>query len=125
MLAVVGRNGMGKTTLCNAITGLVPARAAASGSHGEEILGCSPQRITAAASATCRRGGASGPRSRSTSICAWPAADGARPWTVERIYQTFPRLAERRRNGGARAVRRRAADAGHRAARCSSTRRCS
>ena len=45
ILAVVGRNGMGKTTLCNAITGLV----AASGSvrlFGEEIRGLAPHRIT-------------------------------------------------------------------------------
>src|SRR5262249_46963600 len=43
--AVVGRNGMGKSTLCNAITGLVPA----SGSvrlAGTEILGLPPNRIT-------------------------------------------------------------------------------
>ena len=41
VLAVVGRNGMGKSTLCNAITGLVPA----SGSIrflGDEILGLGP-----------------------------------------------------------------------------------
>src|SRR4051812_26270875 len=46
ILAVVGRNGMGKSTLCNAITGLV----AAAGSvrlAGEEILGLPPHRITA------------------------------------------------------------------------------
>src|SRR5512134_3817253 len=45
-LAVVGRNGMGKTTLCNAITGLV--RAAGSVKlAGEEILGLPPNAITA------------------------------------------------------------------------------
>ncbi len=45
VLAVVGRNGMGKTTLCNAITGLVPS----TGSirlAGEEIRGLPPNRIT-------------------------------------------------------------------------------
>jgi ABC-type branched-subunit amino acid transport system ATPase component len=45
-LAVVGRNGMGKTTLCHAVTGLV--RAAGSVKlAGEEILGLAPIAITA------------------------------------------------------------------------------
>jgi uncharacterized protein (UPF0261 family)/ABC-type branched-subunit amino acid transport system ATPase component len=98
VLAVVGRNGMGKTTLCNAVTGLVRA----SGSvklAGEEILGSAPNVITV-------KGVGYVPQGRRV----WPSlsvdehlrlARRRGPWTVERIYQTFPRLAERRANGGA------------------------
>jgi uncharacterized protein (UPF0261 family)/ABC-type branched-subunit amino acid transport system ATPase component len=96
--AVVGRNGMGKTTLCNAVTGLVRA----SGSvklAGDEILGLPPNVITA-------KGVGYVPQGRRV----WPSlsvdehlrlARRRGPWTVERIYQTFPRLAERKGNGGA------------------------
>jgi len=98
VLAVVGRNGMGKTTLCNAVTGLVRA----SGSvklAGEEILGLAPNVITG-------KGVGYVPQGRRL----WPSlsvdehlrlARRRGPWTVERIYQTFPRLGERRANGGA------------------------
>jgi len=98
VLAVVGRNGMGKTTLCNAVTGLVRA----SGSiklAGEEILGLAPNVITA-------KGVGYVPQGRRV----WPSlsvdehlrlARRRGPWTVERIYQAFPRLAERKANGGA------------------------
>jgi uncharacterized protein (UPF0261 family)/ABC-type branched-subunit amino acid transport system ATPase component len=105
VLAVVGRNGMGKTTLCNAITGLVRAigGSATAGSvklAGEEILGLAPNVIT-------DKGIGYVPQGRRV----WPSlsvdehlklavkARGA--WTVERIYKTFPRLAERKRHGGA------------------------
>src|SRR5262245_10777398 len=89
---------MGKTTLCNAVTGLVQA----SGSvrlAGEEILGLQPNVITG-------RGVGYVPQGRRV----WPSlsvdehlrlARRRGPWTVERIYETFPRLAERKRNGGA------------------------
>jgi uncharacterized protein (UPF0261 family)/ABC-type branched-subunit amino acid transport system ATPase component len=98
VLAVVGRNGMGKTTLCNAVTGLVRA----SGSvklAGEEILGLTPNVING-------KGVGYVPQGRRV----WPSlsvdehlrlARRRGPWTVERIYQTFPRLAERKANGGA------------------------
>jgi uncharacterized protein (UPF0261 family)/ABC-type branched-subunit amino acid transport system ATPase component len=100
VLAVVGRNGMGKTTLCNAVTGLVPA----TGSIrllGEQILGMAPNAIT-------DRGVGFVPQGRRV----WPSltvdehlrlsAKSARrgPWTVERAYDLFPRLAERKGNGG-------------------------
>ena len=98
VLAVVGRNGMGKTTLCNAVTGLVPATGSVR-FLGQELIGLPPHRIT-------RLGIGYVPQGRRV----WPslsvhehlrlAATKGR-WTVERIYATFPRLAERKANGGA------------------------
>src|SRR3979409_1023748 len=45
VLAVVGRNGMGKTTLCKAIMGLVRASGGSVRIRGEEAAGLSPARI--------------------------------------------------------------------------------
>jgi uncharacterized protein (UPF0261 family)/ABC-type branched-subunit amino acid transport system ATPase component len=95
--AIVGRNGMGKTTLCNAITGLVRA----SGSvrlGGEEILGLTPDQIT-------RRGIGYVPQGRrvwaSLSVDETLRLVARHKRDIERIYTMFPRLAERRGHGGA------------------------
>jgi uncharacterized protein (UPF0261 family)/ABC-type branched-subunit amino acid transport system ATPase component len=100
VLAVVGRNGMGKTTLCNAITGLVPARGSVR-LAGEEILGLAPNVITGKGIGYVPQGRRVWP-SLSVDEHLRLAAGGTKgPWTVERIYATFPRLAERKGNGGA------------------------
>jgi uncharacterized protein (UPF0261 family)/ABC-type branched-subunit amino acid transport system ATPase component len=101
ILSVVGRNGMGKTTLCNTITGLKRARSGSIRVMGREISTLEPHEIH-------RLGVGYVPQGRRV----WPsltvdehlrlASANRRDarWTVERIYQTFPRLAERRQNGG-------------------------
>jgi uncharacterized protein (UPF0261 family)/ABC-type branched-subunit amino acid transport system ATPase component len=97
VLGIVGRNGMGKTTLCNAITGLVPARGSVR-LLGEEILGRAPNEIT-------RRGIAYVPQGRRV----WPSLSvdetlrlvARHRREVDRVYAMFPRLAERKGNGGA------------------------
>jgi uncharacterized protein (UPF0261 family)/ABC-type branched-subunit amino acid transport system ATPase component len=101
VLGVVGRNGMGKTTLCNTVMGLVAATRGSIRIGGEELLGLTPNEIV-------NRGVGYVPQGRRV----WPslsvdehlrlAARGAKgAWTIERVYTTFPRLAERKRNGGA------------------------
>ena len=96
--AVVGRNGMGKTTLCNAIMGLLPVRRGTVRFEGGDITGEPPHRIATRGIGYCPQGRR-----------LWPSlsvdehlklADAGGGWSVERIYDTFPRLAERRGNGG-------------------------
>src|SRR5262249_45047969 len=100
VFSVVGRNGMGKTTLCNAIMGLVPASGGSVRVRGDDVTSMSPARIA-------RRGVGYVPQGRRL----WRSltvdehmrlAGGIRrgSWTVERIYETFPRLAERKNHGG-------------------------
>jgi uncharacterized protein (UPF0261 family)/ABC-type branched-subunit amino acid transport system ATPase component len=101
VLAVVGRNGMGKTTLCNAITGLVPIAAGAVRVHGTAVRGFAPNRIARLGVGYVPQGRRVW-RSLSVDEHLRLVARGGRDarWTVERIYETFPRLAERRRSGG-------------------------
>jgi len=99
VIAVVGRNGMGKTTLCNAITGLVSA----SGSvrlAGEEILGLSPNAITSRGVGYVPQGRRVWPSLTVDEHLRLASRDQSGVWTVARVYQTFPRLAERKGNGG-------------------------
>jgi uncharacterized protein (UPF0261 family)/ABC-type branched-subunit amino acid transport system ATPase component len=100
VFSVVGRNGMGKTTLCKAITGLVPVSGGSIRIRGEDITRRPPAYIA-------RLGVGYVPQGRrlwrSLSVdehlrLAAGIRSGA--WTVERIYDTFPRLAERKDHGG-------------------------
>jgi uncharacterized protein (UPF0261 family)/ABC-type branched-subunit amino acid transport system ATPase component len=101
VLAVVGRNGMGKSTLCNTIAGLKSARSGSIRTLGRETMRLEPHVIH-------RHGVGYVPQGRRV----WPSlsvdehlrlvATGGpdAAWTVERVYQTFPRLYERRASGG-------------------------
>ncbi len=99
VLSVVGRNGMGKTTLCKAIMGLQGVAAGSISFDGQSLVGKQPAEIA-------RTGIGYVPQGRRL----WPSltvdehlklvARKTGAWTIERIYATFPRLAERKSNGG-------------------------
>ena len=100
VLSVVGRNGMGKTTLCKTIMGLVRATGGSVRMGGEDLLSLQPAQIA-------RLGVGYVPQGRrlwrSLTVdehLRMTASMRRGAWTVERIYDTFPRLAERKNNGG-------------------------
>ena len=100
VVSVVGRNGMGKTTLCNAITGLVPVARGSIQFEGHELAGTGPSRIAHHGVAYVpqgRRLWASLTVDEHLRLCERGARGG---WIRERIYDAFPRLAERRTSRG-------------------------
>ncbi|KAA0892898.1 ABC transporter ATP-binding protein [Pusillimonas sp. ANT_WB101] len=98
-LAVVGRNGMGKTTLCHGIMGLAKVTAGTITLDGIPLQGLPPHRIAAHGIALVPQGRRLF-QSLSVDEHLKLAQRGQGAWTRERIYDTFPRLAERRRNMG-------------------------
>ncbi len=98
--AVLGRNGMGKTTLCNAIMGLVPVTAGSIRFTGTDITGLSTNKIASLGIGYTPQGRRLWP-SLSVDEHLRMCAVKQSPWSVERIYDTFPRLAERNTNSGA------------------------
>jgi ABC-type branched-subunit amino acid transport system ATPase component len=101
VLGVVGRNGMGKTTLCNAVMGLVPASAGSIRLGGTEILGLPPNEIVNLGVGYVPQGRRVWPSLTVDEHLRLVIRGTKGPWSLERIYEIFPRLAERRRAGGA------------------------
>lgn len=104
-LSLIGRNGMGKTTLCQAIMGLAPTRAGRIRLAGRDLTGLGPMRIARAGIGYVPQGRRVFPSlsvHEHLMLTAPRGAAAARAvWTIERVYDAFPRLAERRANGGA------------------------
>ena len=101
--SIIGRNGMGKTTLCNAIVGVPPARVTGSIRYrGQELVGKPSYRIAKLGIGYVPQGRRLFPSlSVDEHLRMLARATGSKRWTVERAYELFPRLRERKRNGGA------------------------
>ena len=100
VFSVVGRNGMGKTTLCNTIMGLLRPSGGSVRVRGQDVTGLAPASIARLGVGYVPQGRRLW-RSLSVDEHLHLAAGMRRGnWTVERIYESFPRLAERKNHGG-------------------------
>jgi branched-chain amino acid transport system ATP-binding protein len=102
IVALLGRNGMGKTTTIKSIMGLTPPRKGSIILNGKEIVGLPPHKIA-------RLGIGLIPQGRmifqSLSVLEnlkmAARTDGRDdPWTLDKVFEVFPKLAERRKNKG-------------------------
>lgn len=102
-VGLMGRNGMGKSTLLKSLVGLVPPRAGEVTAFGRSTRGMKIHEIA-------RLGIAYVPEGRgifanlsvreNLQMAARAGLDGHREWTFERVLEVFPRLAERLGHGG-------------------------
>jgi branched-chain amino acid transport system ATP-binding protein len=102
-VAVVGRNGMGKTTLCKAIMGIVPPQVRGSIRFGgKELVNRPPYRICDAGIAYVPQGRRLFPslttEDHLTMLSRRLTTRGR--WSVAAVYELFPQLAERKDVGG-------------------------
>jgi branched-chain amino acid transport system ATP-binding protein len=101
-VAIIGRNGMGKTTLCDTIMGLVRATSGEVVLNDERIDNHVPEKIA-------KRGISYVPQGRrlfrsltvDEHLTMLAKGTNGKRWTRESVYEMFPRLAERRRHRGA------------------------
>lgn len=97
-LALLGRNGVGKSTTIRSLLGLTQPRSGEVRIRGENLRGAAAHKVI-------RRGIGYVPEGRgmfpnltvreSLIMAARPGLDGRRDWDLERVLATFPRLAER------------------------------
>jgi len=103
VMGLLGRNGMGKTTLIRSLLGIKSPQAGSVRFEGTEITGNSSDKIARMGLAVVPEGRQVFPNlSVDEHLTAFAARrnGAAQPWTPESVYALFPRLAERKKNMG-------------------------
>ena len=101
VVALLGRNGMGKTTTIRTIMGLLPACGGGAVFEGVSLIGLPPYRIAQAGLGLVPEGRQIFPTlTAEENLIATAASRFAARWTLDRVYDFFPQLAERRRHLG-------------------------
>ena len=96
---LLGRNGAGKTTTLRSLVGLTPPRSGHVSIFGRDATRLPPFRIAGLGVGYVPEGRRIFPNLTVDDNLRVPL-ERPGPWTIERVYRTFPRLAERRQNRG-------------------------
>jgi branched-chain amino acid transport system ATP-binding protein len=102
-VSLMGRNGMGKTTLLRSILGLLPPGRGSVRVRGRHLTGAPPHAVARAGIAFVPEGRGIFPNltvRENLVMAARPGTHGRRDWTLERVLAVFPRLADRLSHGG-------------------------
>jgi branched-chain amino acid transport system ATP-binding protein len=102
-VGLLGRNGMGKTTLIRAVMGFVPAVSGEIRWLDRSVTGLPPERMARLGFGYVPEGRGIFPNlsvRENLIMCARPGPSGRRDWDFDRVLQTFPRLQERLGYGG-------------------------
>ncbi len=100
VVALLGRNGAGKTTTLRSIMGVLAPRSGRVRLDGKEIQGRPPYEIARMGmQLVVEDRGIFGQLTVEENL-RLAALSATKPWTLDRVYEFFPRLKERRRSGG-------------------------
>ena len=102
-VGLLGRNGMGKTTLIRSLMGYVPAASGKVSWQGRDVTGSAPERMARLGIGYVPEGRGIFPNlsvRENLVMSARRGPGGRNDWTYERVLDTFPRLAERLDHGG-------------------------
>ena len=102
-VGLLGRNGMGKTTLIRSLMGYVKPASGRVLVDGKDVTGWAPEKMARLGIGYVPEGRGIFPNlsvRENLVMAERPGLDGRRAWTFERVMHTFPRLAERLGHGG-------------------------
>jgi branched-chain amino acid transport system ATP-binding protein len=99
-VALIGRNGMGKSTLCAALVGLLPSATGSVRLEGEQVLGKPAYKVASAGIGFVPQGRRLFQSLTVDEHLEIVGAKSSAAWTPKRVYELFPRLAERKNVSG-------------------------
>ena len=101
LIALLGRNGAGKTTTMRSVMGLTPPRQGSIKLFGRDMTGCQPHQMAAAGVGYVPEGRKIfGHLTVHENLLV--ARETRGPWNIDKVYELFPRLLERRTSKGGR-----------------------